>query len=134
MMVEEFLKKQENICHYSYRDEPLPCAPTKRRPDFTYLCKDHVVILEVDEYAHKFYNRECECIRILELSEQAQGLPIVVIRFNPKKKLLKELKRMLETTILNKPKNMIDVCFIGYEEEYDIIEIVMKSFNNKTTF
>lgn len=131
LMVETYLKQNDNLQHYSYRDEPLPCSPTQRRPDFTYLLHTHVVILEVDEYAHKFYNRDCECVRILELSEQARGLPIVVIRFNPKKKLLNDLKTILETAIKNQPNKMIDVVFLGYKEEYDVVDIIMKKINHQ---
>lgn len=126
-MVEEYLHQHENLCHYSYRDEPLPCAPTRRRPDFTYVLPTHIVILEVDEYAHKFYNRECECVRILELSEQARGLPISVIRFNPMKQLLKQLKLMLEQEFEHVQRDqMIYVLFLGYKQEYDVMDVIMK--------
>ena len=65
-------------------------------------------------------------MRVLELSEQAGGLPLVVVRFNPKKKLLKQLKLLLETCFIKPIDNMIDVVFLGYEKEYDVVEIVMK--------
>lgn len=80
------------------------------------------MILEVDEDAHRFYNRDCECVRILELSEQAGGLPIIVIRFNPQKKLMNTLKQTLEKIFENRTEGMIEVIFIGYKNEYDVNE------------
>jgi agmatine/peptidylarginine deiminase len=131
-MVDEYLQQHDNLKHYSYRDQPLPCAPTRRRPDFTYILPDRVVVLEVDEDAHKFYNRECECIRILELSEQANGLPLVVIRFNPKKRLLHQLKKMLEDEFINSLNSMIRVVFLGYNEEYDVMETINSMLSAST--
>ena len=55
---------------YSYSDETLPCSPNHRRPDFTWVLEDRLVILEVDEDAHRFYNRECELLRVTELRVQ----------------------------------------------------------------
>ena len=128
-MVEDYLKKYDGLGNYSYRDEPLPCAPTRRRPDFTYVLPDRIVILEVDEDAHKFYNRQCECVRILELSEQARGLPIIVLRFNPKKRLLENLKKLLEEQFVSKIENIINVVFLGYKEEYDVVKTIMEMNN-----
>jgi len=125
-MVDEFLQKHESLKHYSYRDQRLPCSPNLRRGDFVYVLEDRIVFLEIDEYAHRYYERSCECVRILELSEQAQGLPINVIRFNPKKKLLDILKKKLETSFNNKINTYINVEFIGYTEEYNVIEECMR--------
>jgi hypothetical protein len=128
-MVEEFLKSNSTLSLYSYRDEVLPCSPNRRRGDFVYILSDRVVILEVDEYQHRYYNKECECIRVLELHEQGRGLPLFLVRFNPKKSLLGNLARLLLTCFKSSvPETLLEVFFLGYssECEYDIVKELVK--------
>lgn len=54
-----------------------------RRPDFVFILVDRIVIVEVDEDAHRHYNKECEIARITELMEN-DPRPFVLIRFRPK--------------------------------------------------
>ena len=78
-MVEHFLNQDEHLKGFSYRDQSLPCAPNRRRPDFTYILPNHIVIVEVDEDSHHYCVRGYEITRILELHEQGRGLPIIII-------------------------------------------------------
>jgi hypothetical protein len=126
-MVETYLKSYEDTAFYSYRDEPLPCAPTRRRSDFAYLLKDRLVTVEVDEDAHRYYSRDCECIRILELHEQGQGRALFVVRFNPKASLLPELRQwLLQAFVAPLPSTLLRVDFIGYPAEYDVVAEIMR--------
>ena len=43
----------------------------------------HVIIIEVDEEQHKYYDTNCEITRINELFTDFGDRPIVFIRFNP---------------------------------------------------
>ena len=126
-MVESFLQEQSDLRFYTYRDEPLPCATNKRRGDFVFVLQDRIVILEVDEHAHKFYNRDCECVRVLELHEQGQGKALFLIRFNPKKSLLLKLAGLLRECFISPvPSNLLDVKFLGYKTEYSVVEEVTR--------
>ena len=113
----------ERFRHFSYQDTALPCAPTQRRPDRVYILEDRMVVLEVDEGAHRFYQRDCEVVRILEVHEQGRGLPMMMIRFNPKKHLLERLARMLTRAMICDITEPITLWFLGYKEAetYDIV-------------
>ncbi len=126
-LVEAYLKSYEDTANYSYRDEALPCAPTRRRGDFVYLLKDRLVIVEVDEQAHRFYTTDCECTRVLELHEQGQGRALFLIRFNPLKHLLPSLRQwLLEAFVEPLPDTLLRVDFLGYAREYDVVAEVMR--------
>ena len=51
------------------------------RPDFTWNCSTHAVILEVDEHQHTAYNTKCEFQRMCSLIG-AVGEPVRIVRFN----------------------------------------------------
>ena len=80
--VKDRLEASEDLRHYSYYDETLPCAPNRRRGDFWYLLPTHSVVLEVDEHFHGRSEVSCEVGRIWELKEQ-NPLPMYLIRYNP---------------------------------------------------
>jgi hypothetical protein len=42
-----------------------------------------VIIVEIDENQHMMYDSSCESKRIMQLSQDVGGRPIVFIRFNP---------------------------------------------------
>ncbi len=101
----------------SHSDEAMPCADTRRRPDFTYVLPDRVVVVEVDENYHRNYVKECELARISELSTGTGGLPLFVVRFNPMKDLLDQLASIVTEHLERKVDDntpMINVEFIGY--------------------
>ncbi len=126
-MVNEYLSSFEDTAYYSYQDQALPCAPTQRRGDRVYLLQDRLVIVEVDEDAHRYYNRDCECIRVLELHEQGQGRGVFLLRFNPLKRLLPDLRRwLLEAFVAPLPDTLLQVDFLGYKAEYDVVAEVVR--------
>jgi hypothetical protein len=57
----------------------------KYRPDFLFDCGTYFVVLEVDENKHSGYNKECEHIRMNNIS-MSLGLPTLFIRYNPDNK------------------------------------------------
>lgn len=56
----------------------------KFRPDFLFQCSGYFLILEVDEFAHRNYEAECEIKRMNDII-LGLGLPTKFIRYNPDK-------------------------------------------------
>jgi hypothetical protein len=63
--------------------EPLQCG--RYRPDFLFdiLEEQRVVILEVDEDAHRREAARCEFVRPLKLALGFGGAPVHMVRYNP---------------------------------------------------
>jgi len=61
----------------------------RNRPDFLFDCHTYYVILECDEDAHKSYEKECEFVRMNNIS-YVLNKPTLFIRYNPD---LKQVKR-----------------------------------------
>lgn len=80
------LLKANNI-FFSSRDQVGPCADkeNRRRADFVFdgIYTNYIVILEVDENAHRYsdYTPDCEISRLDDLRDQYVGKPILFIRF-----------------------------------------------------
>ena len=77
-----------------YTDSVVDKDCTRKRPDFVYHCGSHIIIIEVDENQHKSYictaygdtidgRLKGEKIRMFEISQSFDGLPVTFIRYNP---------------------------------------------------
>jgi hypothetical protein len=64
-------------------DKKIEDGCSKRRPDLLLDLGYQVIIVEIDENQHISYNCSCENKRLMELSQDLQHRPIIVIRFNP---------------------------------------------------
>ena len=55
------------------------------RPDFRLVLWDRIIIVECNEYAHtsSSYSASCENKRSLDIHGSANGLPVIIISFNP---------------------------------------------------
>ena len=134
-MVDKYLNEHsEDVGFYSYNDTTLPCSPNRRRPDFVWVLKDRLVVLEVDEHSHRFYNFECEIARITELMEQANTIPLVLIRFNPKENLLPQLLDVLQTAFHTVLDSLLYVTFLGYTAEYNVVAEIEKLSKKRCFF
>lgn len=60
----------------------LKSCGNRERPDFFYDRDAWCVVVEVDEHQHKGRPRECECTRVVNVTE-ALGRPTLWIRYNP---------------------------------------------------
>jgi len=128
-LVKDFLNKHEFLKMYTCTDVRFGCD-NNRRPDFVYLVAEtHVIIIEVDEDAHRYYNRDCEITRVSELMQTCDGKPLFLIRFNPLVTVQGELKNTEElkstfdafrTVQVTAETPMLTVQFIGYKQEYDV--------------
>jgi hypothetical protein len=52
-------------------------------PDLFLDLGSHVLVVEVDEDSHASYDCSCENKRLMQLSEDVDHRPLVMIRFNP---------------------------------------------------
>ena len=81
--VKLYLDAHGFVCKsYDVRVDNGVCG--NERPDFVYesVSGGHVVVLEVDEDQHKGRPEQCECTRMVNVS-QSLGLPTVFLRYNP---------------------------------------------------
>ena len=88
----------------------------KYRPDFVIDCVTYYLIIEVDENAHSSYDKECEIIRMNNISSGI-GLPVKFIRYNPDKKGIKSIikqKELLEVVQANMNKEFMEDLSVVY--------------------
>ena len=64
-------------------DMIISCGCSKRRPDMFLDLAIFVIVIEIDENQHTDYDSNCETKRMMEISQDVGGRPVVFIRFNP---------------------------------------------------
>ena len=83
--------KKQACFNFENKKNRLYCLKHKKdgicgneRPDFLFESplKTHFVILEIDEDQHYGRPEECECTRMVNIS-QSLGLPTLFLRYNP---------------------------------------------------
>jgi hypothetical protein len=80
--VVDFIREQYPDLTWKF-DKIVEDGCSRRRPDIYLDLGYQVIIIEVDENQHKFYENICENKRIMEISQDVGHRPIVFIRFNP---------------------------------------------------
>jgi hypothetical protein len=103
----------------------------KERPDFVFEFINRIVILEVDENQHKSYPKECEEIRMFNITQSFGGIPVFWIRYNPDDFKVKNAKRKstitqnareqhlinwLKWSFQREMKNLGEVVYLFYDE------------------
>lgn len=128
ILAKEILDKAE--LHYTLYNKNLPCKQANqkvtRRPDFVFTIKHKgktiIIILEIDEDYHRYYNLECEVKRIEETKEQIGGFPVVFIRFHPTDDNLHRLVRVLNKELKKKDFSTVlentgtELVYFGYPD------------------
>lgn len=71
---------------------------SRRRPDIYLDLGSYIIIIEIDEFQHRRYDKSCDNERLMELSLDAKHKPIIFIRFNPDR-------------YVNKNREVIKSCF-----------------------
>lgn len=84
MQVRQLLEKH-NIPFTHNQQVSNDCC-LRYRPDFVVDCSTHFLVLEVDEHAHSGYEKDCEIVRMNNISHSL-GLPTKFIRYNPDNKV-----------------------------------------------
>ena len=72
----------ENNYKFTHNNQFSNDCKLKFRPDFLFQCSGYFLILEVDEFAHKSYENDCEIKRMNDII-LGLGLPSKFIRYNP---------------------------------------------------
>lgn len=67
--------------HPIYDKQTGGCS--KRRPDIVIELLGYIIIIEIDENQHRYYDTTCEEVRMNELFTDFGDRPIIFIRFNP---------------------------------------------------
>ena len=123
--VKMWLDSHDHLKTYQIYDRQLESGVCgKERPDFAWDCQTHFVILEVDEFKHYTRLRECEQIRMVNMTSTL-GMPCLWVRFNPddfqgKKSSLTERDRreLLEKWLVEcqrfTPTGIEDFCRVSY--------------------
>ena len=92
---------------------------SKRRPDLIYGSPGLVVCCELDEHAHRGYDRSCEEARMSELAEEL-GVKVVFLRMNPHGKgpplevRFKRYMEALEEICTGPPDHHVSVQYLYY--------------------
>lgn len=84
MQIVEYMTKE--FSHLSDRMRFNKCIPggtSRRRPDIFIDMFSYYIIIECDENQHKSYDQDDEKKRLLDLYNDTDYRPLVVLRFNP---------------------------------------------------
>ena len=100
--------------HTWITDKKINDGCSMRRPDILVDLGYQVVIIEIDENAHQYYDCSCENKRIMELSLDVGHRPIVFIRFNPDS-YIKYDKKI--PSCWDNYKN--GICVVKYKEDWE---------------
>lgn len=121
--VDEVLAADKVLGNYTTRDKAIPCRSAGMapfRPDFTWVLPDRVLVLEVDEHAHRLYEPSCEIARLHQLHEAVVPLALAVLRYNPHADGHRESKHMAMRLHLRDmlhealPADGLDIQYLGY--------------------
>ena len=78
----DFIKEIYPTLSWSF-DKSIFKSISRRRPDAYIDMGSYLIIVEIDENQHTYYDCTCENKRLMELSQDVGHKPIVFIRFNP---------------------------------------------------
>ena len=89
--VSDFVKsKYPNLTWIT--DKKIQNSCSKRRPDILLDLGYQILIIEIDENQHTFYDCSCDNKRMMEISKDLEHRPIIFIRFNPDEYINKDIK------------------------------------------
>lgn len=101
------------------------------RPDFSIDMTTHMVILEIDEFQHKKYLRECENTRMFNITQSLGGFPVIWIRYNPNTYMMKNVK--MNTTDEVRHKTLIQyLTKFTKEPPNTLSEVIYLYYNDYT--
>lgn len=64
-------------------NKPIIDGCSKKRPDLVCDFGEKVLIIEIDENQHKYYDTSCESARLMHIFEDIGHRPLIMIKFNP---------------------------------------------------
>jgi hypothetical protein len=118
-IVKELLEKQGYEFIHDKQVSNEYC--NKYRPDFVFNCGEYFVVLECDEEAHKHYDKDCEIVRMNNISMDLKK-PTLFIRYNPdltgvrKQKKHQVLIETLEKHLYKDTIQQLEPIYLFYPE------------------
>lgn len=82
--VVDYILKEFPLDKFSWmNDKRIQDGCSRKRPDLLLDLGYQIIIVEIDENQHETYDCSCENKRLMELSQDVNHRPIIIIRFNP---------------------------------------------------
>lgn len=88
-------------------DKMISNGCSKRRPDIMLDLGYQIIIIEIDENQHRYYDCSCNNKRLMELSQDVGHRPIIFIRFNPDEYINNENKRITSCWTISKKLGLL---------------------------
>ena len=142
-MIKRILENKYKL--HKYHDKIPDNSCYKHRPDFVWDNINNITILEIDEKQHKTYECQCDQARMVNVTQDFGGIPVIWIRFNPdnyidynKEKHRPNINNRMEILIdilkkceKLKPKTLCSIVYLYYDnfdkKEINIEEISFES-------
>ena len=121
----QLLKKEfpeRNFVHNSYTIDQIHHAHLRYRPDFWLELVSHILIIEVDEFAHSSRDRDCEIVRMINIAMSCGGKPVTFIRYNPDGKEVstktrqKALVQLIYSSLSSTSEDLLQVKYLFYKD------------------
>jgi len=87
----KYLLDENNIKYYTYNKK----INDKYFPDYVFNCVYYYIILEIDEYQHKKYDKNNEIKRMRDITSSLE-MPVIFIRYNPDKYIPYNKEKIIE--------------------------------------
>ena len=117
-------------------DKKIQDGCSKRRPDLLLDMGTHIIIVEIDENKHIYYDCTCENKRLMEISQDLNHRPIIFIRFNPDEYINEKGIKIKSCWKLNKLGviSIVKTKQIEWDERIKILkELIQYWIDNPTT-
>ena len=117
-------------------DKKIQDGCSRRRPDLLLDMGTHIIIVEIDENKHIYYDCSCENKRLMEISQDLNHRPIIFIRFNPDEYINEEGIKIKSCWKLNKLGviSIVKTKKLEWDERIKILkELIQYWIDNTTT-
>jgi hypothetical protein len=117
-------------------DKKIQDGCSKRRPDLLLDMGTHIIIVEIDENKHIYYDCSCENKRLMEISQDLNHRPVIFIRFNPDEYINEKGIKIKSCWKLNKLGviSIVKTKKIEWDERIKILkELIQYWIDNQTT-
>jgi Holliday junction resolvase len=89
------------------------------RPDCIYDFGSHICIIEIDENQHRYYNKDCEIKRMINIISSFGGIPVYFIRYNPHDWKMNGIRK----TLRKQNKENVLIKWINFVKEINLNDI-----------
>lgn len=115
---------------FKYNSSKVLNGCSRKRPDIFFEFAMHVVIVDIDESQHRFYNEICECARLNEIVNGVGGKSVIFIRYNPDS--ITNNKRKIEIPQAKRLELLVKTINEEINKKYDtlIIKLIQLFYND----